>query len=82
MSTRAVDPKSGATLLLTPEGLTVLRDDGEPTFIPAPSGYSLSHFGEGITVVARGEAPIQGWWDWHFEPDVEHRKLRRIGPAY
>jgi hypothetical protein len=79
---RRVDPQSGATLILAPEALTILSSDGTDTFIPAPAGYSLSHFGEGSTIVARGAAPVDGWWDWHFEPDPEAGMLRRLGPAY
>ena len=79
---RRTDPRSGATFILSPEGLTMLRADGGRIFLPAPPGYSLSHFAEGITVVARGEAPHEGWWDWHFEPDPEAGHLRRLGPAY
>ena len=79
---RRTDPRTGATLVLAPDGLTILRRDGAATLIPAPAGYSLSHFGEGMTVVGRGEAPSEGWWDWHFEPDLEHGQLRRLGPAY
>lgn len=82
MSARRSDPQSGATLILEPKGLTILARDGNTAFIPAPPGYSLSHFGEGLAVIARGEAPLEGWWDWHFEPDLEARQLRRLGPAY
>jgi hypothetical protein len=77
-----VDPRSGATLALAPEGLTLLARDGGRHFVPAPAGYTLSHFGEGTIVVGRGEAPVDGWWDWHFEVDAEARLLRRLGPAY
>lgn len=81
MKSRRIDPESGATLLLAPRGLAVIGD-GTTRIIPAPPGYSLSHFAEGMTVVARGEAPLEGWWDWHFEPDLEQGQLRRLGPAY
>jgi len=76
-----IDPATGATLTLAPEGLTMLRRDGRQSFIPAPDGFSLSHF-EGAAVVGRGEAAIDGWWDWHFEVDAEAGRLRRLGPAY
>ena len=76
------DPRTGAMLELAPEGLQILRADGSRFFIPAPAGYSLSHFAEGATIVGRGEAPVDGWWDWHFEPDLEAGLLRRLGPAY
>lgn len=79
---RRTDPRTGSTLILSPEGLTVLRPDGSRGYLPAPEGYSLSHFGEGIDVVGRGEAPRDGWWDWHFEPDLETGAFRRLGPAY
>jgi hypothetical protein len=79
---RRVDPRTGATFILVPEGLTMVASGGGSTFIPAPAGYSLSHFAEGNSVVGRGEAPVDGWWDWHFEVDAEAGRLRRIGPAY
>jgi hypothetical protein len=79
---RRLDPQTGSTLILEPEGLTVLSGDGGHHFIPAPPGYSLSHFGEGSTVVARGDAQADGWWDWHFAPDLEEYAWRRLGPAY
>ena len=79
---RRLDPRSGATLVLAPEGLTVLAPDGECAFIAAPVGYALSHFGEGASIVARGDSQVDGWWDWHFEADVEAGQLRRLGPAY
>ncbi|MDB5692908.1 MAG: hypothetical protein JWO81_1971 [Alphaproteobacteria bacterium] len=77
-----VDPRSGTTLVLAPEGLTTLSTDGGRAFIPAPAGYTLSHFAEGAIVVGRGETPVDGWWDWHFEVDPENAALRRLGPAY
>lgn len=76
------DPRTGATLTLASEGLTILCPSGGRAFIPAPDGYTLSHFGEGTTIVARGGAEVDGWWDWHFEADVEAGLLRRLGPAY
>jgi hypothetical protein len=79
---RRTDPCTGSTLVLSPDGLTILRTGGGRDFLPAPDGYSLSHFSEGITVVGRGEAPLDGWWDWHFEPDLETGRFRRVGPAY
>jgi hypothetical protein len=68
--------------VLAPEGLTILSPDGRRDFVPAPTGYTLSHFAGGTIVVGRGEAPVDGWWDWHFEVDTEARLLRRLGPAY
>ncbi len=79
---RRTDPRTGSTLILAPDGLTVVRPDGGRDFLPAPDGYSLSHFGEGIVLVGRGEAPFDGWWDWHFEADLETGTFRRLGPAY
>jgi hypothetical protein len=79
---RRTDPRTGSTLILSTEGLTILRPDGGRAFLPAPEGYSLSHFGEGLSVVGRGEAPHDGWWDWHFEPDLDNGRFRRLGPAY
>jgi hypothetical protein len=79
---RRVDPRTGSVLTLAPDGLTLVRSDGRSARIPAPEGYSLSHFGDGILVVGRGEAPVDGWRDWHFEPDLEAGLLRRRGPAY
>jgi hypothetical protein len=79
---RRVDPRTGGVLVLASDGLTVLRTDGGSARIPAPDGYSLSHFADGITVVGRGEAQVEGWRDWHFEPDLEAGLLRRRGPAY
>ncbi len=79
---RRLDARTGSTLILAPEGLAVLSTDGGHAFIPAPHGYSLSHFGEGVTVIGRGEAAVDGWWDWHFTPDLEANCLRRLGPAY
>ena len=79
---RRLDPRTGATLVLAPEGLTILSPDGGRAFIAAPDGYALSHFGEGASIVARGDYQVDGWWDWHFEADVEAGLLRRLGPAY
>jgi hypothetical protein len=79
---RRVDPRTGAAFILAPEGLTTIAPDGARAFIPAPPGYKLSHFAEGNCVVGRGEAPVDGWWDWHFEVDAETGALRRLGPAY
>jgi hypothetical protein len=79
---RRVDRRTGATFVLAPEGLTVERSDGGTAFIPAPLGYSLSHFGEGNAVVARGESVVDGWRDWHFEADLDAGRLNRLGPAY
>jgi hypothetical protein len=79
---RRIDPATGATLILAADGLTVLRSDGRRGFVPAPEGFSLSHFGEGTIAVGRGETPVDGWRDWHFAPDVEAGLLRRLGPAY
>jgi hypothetical protein len=76
-----LDRRTGATLILAPDGLKVLRT-GAAGFIPAPEGFSLSHFSEDAILVGRGAAPIDGWWDWHFEADVEAGLLRRLGPAY
>jgi hypothetical protein len=76
------DPRTGSVLSLSPEGLNVVRPDGARAFIAAPLGYSLSYFEQGIVVVGRGEAPHDGWWDWHFEPDLEAGTFRRLGPAY
>ena len=80
--TRRGDPRTGITFELAPEGLNVLRPDGRSAFIPAPAGYSLSHFGEGNLIVARGDVQVDGWRDWHFEADLEAGRLRRLGPAY
>lgn len=77
-----VDRRTGSTLILSPEGLTIVDPGGGRSFLPAPEGYSLSHFGEGISVVGRGAAPQDGWWDWNFEPDFKTRCFRRLGPAY
>jgi hypothetical protein len=71
---------AGTEWVLSPDGLTGVAPDGSPRFLPAPAGYTLSHFGEGATVVARGEQPVDGWWDWIFA--VEGNALRRVGPAY
>jgi hypothetical protein len=81
-SEERLDPRTGATLVLAPDGLTILSPDGDRAFIPAPEGYALSHFGPGASIVARGSAKVDGWWDWHFEADVEGGLLRRLGPAY
>ncbi|HEY0311244.1 MAG TPA: hypothetical protein VGC56_01980 [Allosphingosinicella sp.] len=70
----------GTEWVLEPGGLTAFAADATRRFLPAPPGYTLSHFGEGITVVGRGEEPVDGWWDWIFE--VEGDALRRVGPAY
>ena len=77
-----IDPRTGATLILAPDGLTILSPGGGRAFIAAPQGYALSHFGEGASVVGRGSAAVDGWWDWHFEVDAEGGRLRRLGPAY
>ena len=79
---RRLDPRTGAMLILAPDGLTIEPREGGNAFIAAPRGYFLSHFGDGATVVGQGEAPVDGWWDWHFEVDVEGGRLRRLGPAY
>jgi hypothetical protein len=50
--------------------------------IAAPAGITLSHFGEDGLVVGQGEAPVDGWWDWHFEADWGECRMRRTGPAY
>jgi len=71
---------AGTEWVLEPEGLTATAPDGTRRFLLAPPGYTLSHFGEGATVVARGEQPVDGWWDWIFA--VEEDALRRVGPAY
>ncbi|HEX5183941.1 MAG TPA: hypothetical protein VFW19_12420 [Allosphingosinicella sp.] len=76
------DPRTGSVLTLSSAGLAVTHPDGRHVFIAAPPGYSLSHFEAGITVVGRGEAQHDGWWDWHFEPDLEAGVFRRLGPAY
>ena len=77
-----LDPRTGATLILAEEGLTILSSGGGRAFIAAPEGYTLSHFGEGASVVARGREPYDGWRDWHFEADVAAGQMRRLGPAY
>ena len=77
-----IEPSTGSTLILAPGELTVLRADGSRAFLLAPPGYTLSHFGEGILVVGRGDALRDGWWDWYFEPDFESGTWRRTGPAY
>ena len=71
---------AGAEWVLEPNGLTAIAADGTRRFMAAPSGYTLSHFGDGATVVARGEQLVNGWWDWIFT--VEGDALRRVGPAY
>jgi hypothetical protein len=77
-----IDPATGSTLTLAADGLRVLHRDGRSGFVPAPPGFSLSHFGAGATVVGRSDAPVEGWRDWHFQADVAAGLLRRLGPAY
>jgi hypothetical protein len=77
-----IDPATGATLLLAEKGVTAIARDGTRRFIPAPHGYAFSHFAEGVAIVGRGDRPIEGWQDWHFEVDVEAGIFRRLGPAY
>ena len=74
-------------LVRAPEGeaAVLLSMDGEQVgMVPAPVGYSLSHFAdvEEPVLVGQGEAPHEGWQDWHFTVDKEGRALRRLGPAY
>ena len=66
-------------------GVSILSRDGEIVgAVPAPEGYSLSHFAGGSepVLVGQGESPYEGWQDWHFEVDEEGRRLRRLGPGY
>lgn len=79
---RRLDPRTGSTLVLAAEGVMILSPDGGGAFIPAPEGYALSHFGEGVAIVGRGAQAVDGWWDRHFEADAEAGLLRRLGPAY
>ena len=83
----AVEPESGRIAALTRSGrLLLFERDGTPAgSIEPPDGYILSHFvaGEaGLAVVGQGEAPHQGWPDWHFLIDGAALGLRRAGPAY
>ena len=83
------DPVSGFTVALCPEGegrLVLFDADGAPAgAIEAPPGYRLSHLVETpdrLLVVGQGEAPVDGWQDWHFAIDVRSATLTRAGPAY
>lgn len=76
---RRTDPVTGETIVLAPDGVTLVAPDGGRRFVPAPPGYRLSHF-EGDTIVGQGEQAVGGWWDWHFV--LEGSVLRRGDPAY
>jgi hypothetical protein len=73
-------PSDGEKLRLVPEGVEVTRADGSTRFIPAPTGYSFSHFAQDGSIVGRGQTAVDGWQDWHFVRDGAG--FRRMGPAY
>jgi hypothetical protein len=84
-----LDPVSGFRVALRPEGegrLLLFDADGAPAgAIAAPPGYRLSHLvetPERLLVVGQGEAPVDGWHDWHFAIDVRSATLTRASPAY
>ena len=82
------DPASGRILVLAREqesGAIVILSRGGQRLgtITAPDGYAISHFVDGgPAVVCQGEAPHEGWWDWHFTVDPRGGEMRRTGPAY
>lgn len=82
------DPVSGLSVAIAPagDGVVLCGAGGEAAgAITAPPGYVLSHFVEEpmrLLVVGQGEAPVDGWPDWHFEVDVARNRLVRAGPAY
>lgn len=47
-----------------------------------PPGCSFSYADTLSTLVCRGEAAVDGWWDWRFSVDLETGAMERIGPAY
>jgi hypothetical protein len=84
-----LDPVSGFRVAFSPEGegrLLLFDADGAPAgAIEAPPGYRLSHLVETpdrLLVVGQGEAPVDGWHDWHFAIDARGATLSRAGPAY
>jgi hypothetical protein len=84
-----VDPVSGFTVALRPEGrgrLLLFDPAGAPAgAIEPPPGYTLSHLIETpdrLLVVGQGEAAVDGWPDWHFAIDARNGTLSRAGPAY
>lgn len=84
-----LDPVSGFRVALSLEGegrLLLFAADGAPAgAIEAPPGYRLSHLVEApdrLLVVGQGEAPVDGWHDWHFAIDTATMTLSRAGPAY
>lgn len=84
-----VDPVSGLRVALRPDGdgrLLLFDPDGAPAGeIGPPPGYRLSHLVETpdrLLVVGQGDAPVEGWHDWHFAIDARRRALVRAGPAY
>lgn len=66
-----------------PATARLLSGAGDPlrTLLP-PTGYSFSHAEPPLILVCRGEAPVDGWWDWRFAVDPATGELERIGPAY
>lgn len=84
-----IDPVSGFRVALSLAGdgrLLLFGPDGAPAgAIEAPPGYRLSHLVETpdrLLVVGQGEAPVDGWHDWHFAIDVRSATLTRTSPAY
>lgn len=85
----AVEAASGRIVALSRSGagrLLLFDADGAAAgSIEAPAGYALSHLvpGEqGLAVVGQGDAPHDGWPDWHFRIDAGAASLTRAGPAY
>jgi hypothetical protein len=75
-----LDPETGAGISLAPDGVTIASPDGSRRFVPAPTGYRLSHFEADGGIVGHGRDPVDGWYDWHFVLDGD--TWRRGGPAY
>ena len=85
----AVEAASGRIVALSRSGagrLLLFEADGAPAgSVEAPAGYALSHLVagvDGLAVVGQGDAPRDGWPDWHFLIDARAGSLTRAGPAY
>lgn len=61
----------------------IVAESGETRrALEPPPGYAFSYADGPATLVCRGEAPVDGFWDWRFSVDEESGALERLGPAY
>ncbi len=53
--------------------------------IGPPSGFDFYYLSEhaqhGVSVVCVANAPINGWYDWHFRIDIDNGRVVRTSPA-